>query len=87
MSRALEQLSDLGWRSVGLDGSAEQSLEQALDGSPTVLVVGSEGEGLRRLVAEHCDTIARIATASRFESLNVASAVAVALHEAVKLAR
>ena len=86
LSRALERLSELGWRSVGLDGSAKASLEEALDGSPTVLVVGSEGEGLRRLVAEHCDTVARIATAGGFESLNVASAVAVALHEAVKLA-
>ena len=86
LSRALERLSDLGWRSVGLDGSAGATLDQALDGSPTVLVVGSEGDGLRRLVAEHCDTVARIATAGGFESLNVASAVAVALHEAVKLA-
>jgi 23S rRNA (guanosine2251-2'-O)-methyltransferase len=52
-----------------------------------VLVVGSEGEGLRRLVAEHCDTVAKISGAQSFESLNVASAAAVALYEASKLAR
>ncbi len=62
-------------------------MDQVLDGAPTVLVLGSEGEGLRRLVAEHCDIVARIALAEGFESLNVASAAAVALYEATKLAR
>ena len=86
LSRALDQLGELGWRCVGLDGKAQQPLDQVLDGSATVLVLGSEGEGLRRLVAEHCDTVARIAAAQAFESLNVASAAAVALYAAAKLA-
>jgi 23S rRNA (guanosine2251-2'-O)-methyltransferase len=87
LSRALEQLSDLGWRSVGLAGEAEAGLEEALGGSATVLVLGSEGEGLRRLVAEHCDVTARIAMPGGFESLNVSSAAAVALYAATALAR
>jgi 23S rRNA (guanosine2251-2'-O)-methyltransferase len=82
LSRALEQLSDLGWRAVGLDGAASGSLEQALDGGPTVLVLGSEGEGLRRLVAEHCDELAKIPMPGGFESLNVSAAAAIALYEA-----
>ncbi|WP_405041491.1 23S rRNA (guanosine(2251)-2'-O)-methyltransferase RlmB [Phenylobacterium sp.] len=82
LSRALEELAELGWRAVGLDGEAEQTLEQALDGAPTVLVLGSEGEGLRRLVAEHCDVLARIDMPGGFESLNVSAAAAVALYEA-----
>ncbi len=82
LSRALEKLSDLGWRAVGLDGSADLSLEDALDGSPTVLVLGSEGEGLRRLVAEHCDVLAAIPMPGGFESLNVSAAAAIALYEA-----
>jgi 23S rRNA (guanosine2251-2'-O)-methyltransferase len=82
LSRALEQLAEGGWRVVGLDGSAAETLEQALDGRPTVLVLGSEGEGLRRLVAEHCDTLARIPMPGGFESLNVSNAAAVALYEA-----
>ena len=86
LSRALERLSDLGWRAVGLDGEAEQTLEQALGGPATVLVLGSEGEGLRRLVAEHCDAVARIPLAGGFESLNVAAAAAVALYDAKRLA-
>ncbi|RZI99377.1 MAG: 23S rRNA (guanosine(2251)-2'-O)-methyltransferase RlmB [Brevundimonas sp.] len=82
LSRALETLADLGWRAVGLDGAAEQTLEEALDGQPTVLVMGSEGDGLRRLVAEHCDAMAKIPMPGGFESLNVSNAAAVALYEA-----
>ncbi|WP_374576271.1 23S rRNA (guanosine(2251)-2'-O)-methyltransferase RlmB [Phenylobacterium sp.] len=85
LSRALEALADAGWRAVGLDGSAEADLEDVLDGSPTVLVLGSEGEGLRRLVAEHCDALARIPMPGEFESLNVSAAAAVALYAASKI--
>ena len=66
LSRALDALADLGWRAVGLDADAPASLAEALDARPTVLVLGSEGEGLRRLVAEHCDALARIPMAGRF---------------------
>ncbi|MFN3524345.1 MAG: 23S rRNA (guanosine(2251)-2'-O)-methyltransferase RlmB [Phenylobacterium sp.] len=84
LSRALESLAESGWRAVGLDGAAEASLEEALDGGPTVLVLGSEGEGLRRLVAEHCDVLAKIPMPGGFESLNVSAAAAVALYAATR---
>jgi len=84
LSRALERLADLGWRAVGMDGSAEQTLEQALDGRPTVLVMGSEGDGVRRLVAEHCDVMAKIPMPGGFESLNVSNAAAIALYESTR---
>jgi 23S rRNA (guanosine2251-2'-O)-methyltransferase len=82
LSRALERLADLGWRAVGLEGGSSLPLDQALDGGPTVLVLGSEGEGLRRLVAEHCDVLAAIPMPGGFQSLNVSAAAAVALYEA-----
>jgi 23S rRNA (guanosine2251-2'-O)-methyltransferase len=82
LSRALEELSAAGWRAVGLAGQGEKDLAAALDGSATVLVLGSEGEGLRRLVAEHCDDLARIPMPGGFESLNVSAAAAVSLYEA-----
>ena len=87
LSRALDQLTDFGWRTVGLAGGAEASLDQVLDGGPVALVLGSEGEGLRRLVGEHCDLLARIPMPGGFESLNVSSAAAVALYEACRTAR
>ncbi len=82
LSRAIDELSNAGWRAVGLAGEADRGLHQVLDGSPTVLVLGSEGEGLRRLVAEHCDELAKIPMPGGFESLNVSAAAAVALYEA-----
>ena len=82
LSRALDELSKAGWRTVGLAGEADRGLHQVLDGAPTVLVLGSEGEGLRRLVAEHCDELAKIPMPGGFESLNVSAAAAVALYEA-----
>jgi len=82
LSRALDTLTQAGWRAVGLAGEAERGLHEVLDGAPTVLVLGSEGEGLRRLVAEHCDELAKIPMPGGFESLNVSAAAAVALYEA-----
>ena len=84
LSRALETLEAAGWRAVGLDTEAEAALADVVDATPTVLVLGSEGEGLRRLVSEHCDVLARIPMPGGFESLNVASAATVALYEAAR---
>jgi len=85
LSRALETLADAGWRTVGLAGGGDHALADALDGAPTVLVLGSEGEGLRRLVAEHCDVLAKIPMPGGFESLNVSAAAAIALYEAARI--
>jgi 23S rRNA (guanosine2251-2'-O)-methyltransferase len=84
LSRALDELTEAGWRAVGLSGDAERDLHQVIDGSAVVLVLGSEGEGLRRLVSEHCDELARIPMPGGFESLNVSAACAVALYEAAR---
>ena len=84
LSRALDELADAGWRSIGLAGQSELELDAALDGGPVVLVLGSEGEGLRRLVQERCDCLARIGLAQHMESLNVSAAAAVALYTAAK---
>ncbi len=84
LSRALDALADAGWRAVGLAAGGDAALADVLDARPTVLVLGSEGEGLRRLVAEHCDGLARIPMPGGFESLNVSAAAAIALYEAAR---
>ena len=84
LARALDELDRLGWRAVGLAGDASEPLAAVLDARPVVLVLGSEGEGLRRLVAEHCDALARIPMPGGFPSLNVAAAAAIALYEATR---
>ena len=88
LSRGLETLADNGWISVGLAGEAELNLHELLaqQGWGTsmrklVLVLGSEGEGLRRLVAEHCDHLAKIPMPGGFESLNVSHAASISLYE------
>lgn len=84
LSRALEELKDNSWRVVGLAGEGTASLAEALAPDlPTVIVLGSEGDGIRRLVAEKCDDLARIPMPGGFESLNVANACAIALYEAL----
>jgi 23S rRNA (guanosine2251-2'-O)-methyltransferase len=81
ISRALDELAELGFWRIALAGDGEQSLQDAMPKGDAVLVLGSEGAGIRRLVREHCDTAAFIPIANEMESLNVSNAAAVALYE------
>jgi 23S rRNA (guanosine2251-2'-O)-methyltransferase len=83
--RALAELKDIGFWVIGLDGAATMTLTETRPPRPAALVLGSEGQGLRRLTAERCDALARLTAptdgAQDFASLNVSNAAAVALHE------
>jgi 23S rRNA (guanosine2251-2'-O)-methyltransferase len=80
--RALQQLSQRGLQIVGLDGSASEQLDAlTFPLSGRVLVVGSEGKGLRRLVREYCDNLARIELSGPIASLNASVAAAIALYQ------
>ena len=82
LNRTLRAFADAGFTLVGLDGEAETDLAaaQGITG-PLVLVVGSEGAGLSRLVREACDTLAAIPIAATVESLNAGVAAGIALYE------
>ena len=80
LSRALGDLKEAGFWCAGLDGEAESVLGKVDLPDRLVLVMGSEGAGLRRLSRENCDYMLRIPIAPESESLNIASAAAVALY-------
>lgn len=82
LSRTLTDLRDQGFHVVGLAGEAERRLDEIDLSGPLVLVLGSEGSGLRRLVARSCDELAAIPLAGPVGSLNVTVAGAIALAEA-----
>lgn len=84
LARSLKKLSDLGYWITGLDGDATDSVFDADLSGPRVLVMGSEGEGLRRLTREHCHQLVRIPMLGKAESLNVSVAAAICLYEAFR---
>ena len=76
-------LQGMGYLVLGLDGEAEETIEQALEGlrdRPVALVLGAEGPGLRQKTRETCDKLVRIGFSGDFGSLNVSNAAAVALY-------
>jgi 23S rRNA (guanosine2251-2'-O)-methyltransferase len=82
LSRALIALKSADVWVIGLDGSVPNRLNgAAFAGRRVAVVLGSEGEGLRRLTRETCDEIAALAMPGGMESLNVSAAGAVALYE------
>jgi 23S rRNA (guanosine2251-2'-O)-methyltransferase len=81
LARAIDALKTNGFWTVGLDGAAEMRLADAPFDRPTAILMGAEGRGLRRLTAEAADALVRIPIAPGIESLNVATAAAIALYE------
>jgi 23S rRNA (guanosine2251-2'-O)-methyltransferase len=84
IARSLEALKQAGVWTVGLDAGAELAYHEWDLTLPTALVLGAEGHGLRRLVRERCDGLARIPMRGHVGSLNVSAAAAVVLYEAAR---
>jgi 23S rRNA (guanosine2251-2'-O)-methyltransferase len=84
ISRAIGELKDAGVWTVGLDAGAGESYDDIDFTQPTALVLGAEGQGLRRLVRESCDRLTSIPMRGHVDSLNVSVAAAVVLFEAVR---
>lgn len=87
IARALDELKDLGVWTVGLAGEAPMSYDTVDFSSPTAIVLGAEGQGLRRLVREKCDHLASIPMHGHVGSINVSVAAGVVLFEAVRQRR
>ncbi len=83
LAATLRKLQSVGFWCVGLDGEADIDLADSDTSGPTVLVMGAEGDGMRRLTRETCDLSARLPRppdrTPLMDSLNVSNAAAVAL--------
>lgn len=87
LTRTLKSWADAGLQIVGLDAGGDTTVDE-LDGSgPIVVVVGSEGKGLSRLVRETCDAVVSIPMAGPTESLNASVAAGVVLAEIARQRR
>ncbi|MEO6826308.1 MAG: 23S rRNA (guanosine(2251)-2'-O)-methyltransferase RlmB [Microbacteriaceae bacterium] len=86
LTQTLKAFKQRGVFVIGLDGGGEISLPGlALADRPVVVVVGSEGKGLSRLVTETCDAVVSIPISSTTESLNAGIAASVTLYEIARL--
>lgn len=79
LSRALDRLKDRGFLVAGLDAQGLDFREAPAASRPLALVVGSEDQGLSRLVRERCDLLVALPLAGRTASLNASAALAAAL--------
>ncbi|AHX13863.1 23S rRNA methyltransferase [Dyella jiangningensis] len=84
LARALRTLKDAGVWITGLAGDTDTSVYSIDMKGPVALVLGSEGEGMRRLTRETCDFVAKIPMPGVMESLNVSVAAGVVLFEALR---
>lgn len=84
LARTLRELKDRGVWMVGTSDAAAKSVYDARLTGPVGIVMGSEGDGLRRLTGETCDELVAIPMAGAVESLNVSVATGIVLFEAVR---
>lgn len=84
LARTMRFLKDQGIWLFGAAGEAEQSLFQANLNVPIALVLGAEGQGMRRLTREHCDVLLSIPMQGSVSSLNVSVATGIFLFEALR---
>lgn len=87
LNRVIKEYADAGFVVVGLAGEGDTPIDEipGADG-PVLLVIGSEGDGLSRLVRDNCDVLASIPISSAVESLNASVAASIALY-AIEQAR
>jgi 23S rRNA (guanosine2251-2'-O)-methyltransferase len=80
LARALDEIAEANYWRIGLTGTANHTLGEAMGAMRIALVLGGEGEGMRQNTEAHCDTLARLPISPLVESLNVSNAAAIALY-------
>ncbi|OYN79647.1 23S rRNA (guanosine(2251)-2'-O)-methyltransferase RlmB [Mycolicibacterium sphagni] len=87
LNRTLKEWADAGLQVVGLDAEGDTTIDEFDASGPLVVVVGSEGKGLSRLVRQNCDAVLSIPMAGPTESLNASVAAGVVLAEIARQRR
>ena len=88
LTKAIESMRERGYYTVGLDGGGDKPVgETGFETDPLIVVLGSEGKGLSRLVRESCDAIAGIPITSMVESLNASVAAGISLYAVARARR
>jgi len=80
LARALDEIAEAGFWRIGLTGTANRTLGEAVGKARVALVLGAEGEGMRQNTEAHCDELAKLPISPRVESLNISNAAAIALY-------
>lgn len=84
LPRLIDELKGRGVWVYGAAGESDDTLSSLDCDRPLALVIGSEGDGLRRLVREKCDALAAIPTRGRVQSLNASVAAAILIYQAIE---
>jgi 23S rRNA (guanosine2251-2'-O)-methyltransferase len=87
LRQAIDTLKEKGLWVVGTDETGDLLYDEVDYRGPTAIVIGGEGEGIRRLVLEGCDQVVRIPMEGRIASLNAAAAGTVVLYEVLRQRR
>ena len=80
----LENAKKAGFWIIGSDADGSEDLAQLKEQKPAVIIIGSEGAGMRRLTRENCDFVFRIPLKGRISSLNASVAAGILLYEVMK---
>lgn len=84
LTRAIKFLKDNGFWIYGLDERAQKNISEASLKEKAVIIIGSEGNGMRHLTKENCDFLVKIPTSQNFSTLNAAQAATVVLYESLR---
>ena len=84
LARTMEEMAKEGVWFVGLDGKADEKLQDIDLKGAIAIVMGAEGSGLRRLTRDKCDYLAKLPMSGQVESLNVSVAAGMSLYEVVR---
>ncbi len=76
---SFKQLKEAGYWIIGMDAGTKDHINKIVEYEKVVIVMGSEGGGLRRLTMENCDLLLKIPMSGKMESLNVSNAAAIAM--------